>query len=1486
MATNQSIVLEKISMEYHAFRKDQVLTHTQLNELIDFFEDQDRLTRTCLVGVGLVCGLGLTYDAVTSNISISKGCGVTTDGDLLAVNATTFKHFRAYENREKGTNDPIYDPFFPAPDGGKQIGLWELVLPNEKGELPNDSKELTKFKTATGKLLDDMVALLYVEYYLQDPDKCTAIDCDNQGPKQVAQIKVLLLTKSDMDKVINRNPSNEVIADSIYKKYYNAGAQFFNLPVLKARRVILNSSNTAAITTLAKSYTGIVQADGNKLISAVAALYSNYKFLIDPSSKTNIATLKQVLQQALSFNTKPYQAQYLYDYYKDIMTAYNELREMLFGCMSECCPDKYAFPKHIMLGELKPKGALPAPYRHEFYQSPAVTGCKDKVTQCRFLWARVQQMISHFHIPEQPSTVKITPSVDYDRLLGDRAIPFYYNSVKTIAKNWNFALSNRGADKTVLSYNADQYATGVDSTLNPLNYDIDDSNFFRIEGHLGKSLGEAMPMISRIKDEKSVPFDLVAVRLNKVARLSDINIDDFDCQFEDLNAILKAWLVEQNCLYGSVTRFFSGFSTNKTSGFHTRLDDYKAADSKMYMKTTSFMVQAEQPSVMVLEDSASALLCKNLYVADTTITDNLEVADSSLGVAFAETYKKGIFSADEVIADMKSRTASDPNLLHISEEEREVVYDVPINMVSYVSEISRLKPFTMSEINTTLLEKYMQRMEKLCAYVKKLRSRMENIFAGATYNRQGYESYYLMQIQQLIANCCAAEKLESLLDEIKRRKKKILEGLLFSNYAAQHPGLEHKAGVHRGGTFVLVYTPANNPTQSFRMLDDMVFVAGEDVRSGKKSIVANKARVIEEVTAVDSSIYEDIDSFAYHLVTNQGKTDFEKEVLKYEKALGIKHGSIQGQIFNKQLAAKIKEICAKLGQQDEAAVTDNIVIADFTLPYLCCSDCPPIAFIMPKQEFSLSLPKATACSDEAPLLFRKEPVSGVVKAEAGFEATVIEKDGETYFDPSKVPVALFGQEIRFTIDGQKTDCKITVVKHPAAKFEVKLDNENDETIQVIFTNKSDDDTDKLYTYEWDFGDGRAVETVTDRTPIVVVYYKSVLEKKGLNGKIPVVLKATNGSCPDEYTADVPYKLPQPASLLPQSAVMCNNASLLKFTATPASGIVAGVEEPTAVIKNGADYFFDPKHVTKFATPLSFTVNGKSTTCKITVYRVPTAKFTASAIIMPGATPNMMQVTFTNTSDPAKDQNLSYKWKFSDGTPDIETTNTDPFKLLFNIDDMRKKGLTVLTVMLFAKNPACEDNEVVNVQFPTQSNPTTGNLLSQVNNGLTTLNSNDLRTALNRVTTTAQGAVILSLYKDSVQVFTVAATKAGGMDSSAQLSILNMVQPQMNRLYTNKFSKSVNDVLVVPQVQELIKLALNMVKFTATPDKEVKKVLLAIVKDLIAAVPTLTVQMPKLNSGSIMNEFLDTYLVETNLAESESVDAIKKLSAKIKASFTP
>ena len=61
--------------------------------------------------------------------------------------------------------------------------------------------------------------------------------------------------------------------------------------------------------------------------------------------------------------------QYRFDFLKDLVDTYNEIKDLLLFLKADCCPDIRSFPKHLMLGPIGATLELGAytPYRHHFY---------------------------------------------------------------------------------------------------------------------------------------------------------------------------------------------------------------------------------------------------------------------------------------------------------------------------------------------------------------------------------------------------------------------------------------------------------------------------------------------------------------------------------------------------------------------------------------------------------------------------------------------------------------------------------------------------------------------------------------------------------------------------------------------------------------------------------------------------------------------------------------------------------------------------------------------------------------------------------------------------------------------------------------------------------------------------------------------------------------------------------------------------------------
>ena len=152
MAIRINLSLAELNRQYTVFERNQVLSDVQLNGVTEYLNDQDRLSRLLLLGVGVHGGLRVFQ--TKSAISVTKGVGVTTDADLLWLDDTvTFSRFRKYDETA-----PRYDPFY---DGETMREVFELIPDGAE-----DAEPLTEFP----QNLDDLVVVLFMESHLDDPD--------------------------------------------------------------------------------------------------------------------------------------------------------------------------------------------------------------------------------------------------------------------------------------------------------------------------------------------------------------------------------------------------------------------------------------------------------------------------------------------------------------------------------------------------------------------------------------------------------------------------------------------------------------------------------------------------------------------------------------------------------------------------------------------------------------------------------------------------------------------------------------------------------------------------------------------------------------------------------------------------------------------------------------------------------------------------------------------------------------------------------------------------------------------------------------------------------------------------------------------------------------------------------------------------------------------------------------------------------------------
>jgi len=190
---------------YPSFAPNQVLTDTQLNQLRIYLDEQNRLTRTRMIGTGIICGLHAKYDfkepkidQETHTISISKGYGVTSDGYLIDFEGASYTQYRVYAPLDLD-KDGSYDykawaeaqnPIFELVPTGALTGVDKVIYQD------SPIKQLSEVE------IDCRILVLFLECKPVDLKSCAINDCSNKGEQIEFNIKALLVHENDLSAVV------------------------------------------------------------------------------------------------------------------------------------------------------------------------------------------------------------------------------------------------------------------------------------------------------------------------------------------------------------------------------------------------------------------------------------------------------------------------------------------------------------------------------------------------------------------------------------------------------------------------------------------------------------------------------------------------------------------------------------------------------------------------------------------------------------------------------------------------------------------------------------------------------------------------------------------------------------------------------------------------------------------------------------------------------------------------------------------------------------------------------------------------------------------------------------------------------------------------------------------------------------------------------------------------------------------------------------
>lgn len=883
--------MDTTELTYPVFEASQVLTSGHLNDLFEYLDEQQRLTRAHLIGIGIACGLEVEWPS-KGVVRLTRGVGVTSQGYLITepenVELVSVRPYTLPAEDPYPPGGP-YAPFVqPGSDPATPVDLWELF--------EDDDEPGAVSLASSGLVLEDKALVLFLELRRDGLRNCAPNSCDDRGSHVTATVRRLLVDVDDLDTVLAAAPTVPTA---------DPEGDRLALPDLRVPRYdVPNAHPTETEDVLAGFQSGF-RADklASRTAEALKELYAAFRPLLVEKHPTNpfgtFINRFGFLDAHPTSTTQVRFLQYYGDLFRDLLAAYDEVRWAGVDLICACAPPEGLFPRHLVAGALAPVGPGPDSRRTRFLASTAVGSCEAQTRRFRMLVDRLVAMVDAFSdTPTLPSPgkaapdpqIRITPTRTGDAPLGRRAIPYYYelDEGRPLNRLWDPEKTERLRGHHNLGYRSSDYLPAApDFVKDPLRYGLEPRDFLRIEGHLGKDVRDVVSTLLALREEHRLPFEVVALRTGAFDEDMEVDLEKEQCRFEDLDTLYATLTSELRCFVVKQVQYFFDLPTDR-------------------------LVDAEPvwPSFPIVRDIAPDWQVKPGTIG-LLIEANLtwQPGDSFVG-----------FVGREAPPEARGDTL-DPSLVAPNVDEVFVVAplannpDVAYSVFALTNAMNELAQHVPDDLHSFSLTTFAERYHKLVAVAEKF---------DAARRKAGFDQPGLSDRVDDIVFRCRLDPLEALTEEYRRRIRDVKQAQFLSHYAQQHPGLQHGAGAPLGGTFVVVYHGSPD----------------------KKKVVKGPEKRVEE-TGPSKAIRDAVAKLRY-------KSAFAKD-----PDVQAIYRAVTGQTL---VVTRPRRRGPSIYHAAVGELTEGEVVADFFLPYQCCSHCSPIQYTLPPVRLRMDV--SLACTDE------------------------------------------------------------------------------------------------------------------------------------------------------------------------------------------------------------------------------------------------------------------------------------------------------------------------------------------------------------------------------------------------------------------------------------------------------------------------------------------------------------------------------------------
>ena len=639
--------------------------------------------------------------------------------------------------------------------------------------------------------------------------------------------------------------------------------------------------------------------------------------------------------------------QYYWDLFSDLLAAYDEVRWAGVELMCACCPPEGLFPRHLVAGVLAPVGQQVDRRRHRFIASPAVDDCESETRRFRMLFDRLVTMIGAFtETPSLPPPAKagpdrqirVTPTRWGDASLGERAIPYYYehDDAPPLYRLWDPVKTDRRRAHHNLGYRADEYTpVAPPFTSEPLRFELEPNNFLRIEGHVGKNVHDVVSTLLTYCDEQRLPFEVVALRTGAFDETIEIDLTKEECRFEDLDTLYAALKSELTCFLAKQVRYFYDLPSDVLVDVAEVVPTFKLLtdlepDYRVRPGTLGRVIEANlawRPG-----DRFVGFVHTGGVVAPPV--EGIVGGDDALG-PIADRLRPGArVGADREVLGGNEAVAA-PGAPRPTDQP-----DVAYGVFALTSAMTELAAFVPSDIRSMDAVAFADRYQRLVA----VGEQFDAIRREVGFDRPGLSD----RIDDIVFRC-RLDPFEALAEEYRRRIRDVKQAQFLAHYAQHHPGLQHRAGVPLGGTFVLVYheSPASRPRPGFGFGGAFDRAAEFGVLDERFDVPFSTRLLAERANPIDDALAG---------LRRKGELADDPDVQSLYRALTGK--ALVPRVIGAGLADRI--YATAVGELSAGAV-----VADFFLPYQCCSGCSPIHYTLPPVRLRMEVAVACTGDDDA-----------------------------------------------------------------------------------------------------------------------------------------------------------------------------------------------------------------------------------------------------------------------------------------------------------------------------------------------------------------------------------------------------------------------------------------------------------------------------------------------------------------------------------------